>query len=164
MFKPKQILVPTDFSAPAWSALEDASAIAETYGASLDVIHVWDIPTFAVPGDIAGYALPNTLIDAVSAQSHNMMEELLNQARAKGVAIRKASVVPGNAGRGIVEFAALGSYDLIVVGSHGRTGLARAMLGSVAERVVRHAPCPVLVVTGKHDAAPGLAQSQVPKL
>ena len=163
MFIPKQILVPTDFSPPAWSALEDAAAIAETYGASLDVIHVWDIPTFAVPGEMAGYALPTTVIDVVSAQAHNMMEELVDHARTTGLAIRNASVVPGNAGRAIVEFASHGSYDLIVIGSHGRTGLARAVLGSVAERVVRHAPCPVLVVTGKQHASPGLAQSQVPK-
>ena len=163
MFKPKLIVVPTDFSPPAWSALEDAAAIAQTYGATLDVIHAWDIPTFAVPGDMAGYALPNALIDAVSAQAHNMMEELLNQARAKGIAIRNGAVVPGNAGRAIIEYATQGNYDLIVIGSHGRTGLSRAVLGSVAERVVRHAPCPVLVVTGKPHAPQGLAQSQVPK-
>ncbi|HET8937542.1 MAG TPA: universal stress protein [Polyangiales bacterium] len=164
MFKPKQILVPTDFSPSAWNALEDAAAIAATYGASLDVIHAWDIPTFAVPGEMAGYALPDTVIDTVSAQAQHMMEELLSQVRAKAVAIRNASVVPGNAGRAIVEVARGGSYDLIVIGSHGRTGLARAMLGSVAERVVRHAPCPVLVVTGKPRASIGLAQAEVPNL
>lgn len=161
MFEPKQILVPTDFSPPAWAALEDAAAIAETYGAWLDVIHVWDIPTFAVPGDMAGYGLPNTVIDTVSEQAHRMMEELLSQARSKGIAIRKSTVMPGNAGRAIVEAARNGSYDLIVVGSHGRTGLARAMLGSVAERVVRHAPCQVLVVSAKAQASASSAAVQL---
>lgn len=155
MFEPKQILVPTDFSPCAWKALEEAAAIAETYGAWLDVIHVWDIPSFAVPGDLTGYSLPSTVIDAVSAQAHQMMEELVGQARAKGFAIRNASVVPGNAGRGIVEAAKSGHYDLIVIGSHGRTGLARAVLGSVAERVVRHAPCSVLVASSKSQASTG---------
>lgn len=149
MFEPKQILVPTDFSPSAWTAVQDGAAIADAYGAWLDVIHVWDVPTFAVPGDMAGYGLPNSIIDALSAQAHSLMEEFLSEARAKGISIRNARVLAGNAPRAIVEAAKSGHYDLIVIGSHGRRGLTRAMLGSVAERVVRHAPCPVLIATAQ---------------
>ena len=66
-----------------------------------------------------------------------------------GVTIRNARVLPANAPRAIIEAAKSGDYDLIVIGSHHRSGLKRAVLGSVAERVVRHAPCPVLLATAK---------------
>lgn len=161
MFEPKQILVPTDFSPSAWTALQDAAAIADAYGAWLDIIYVWDIPTFAVPGEMAAYGLPNSIIDAIHAQAHQRMEEFLVEARAKGIPIRNANVLPGNAPRAIIEAARSGDYDLIVLGSHHHTGLKRAVLGSVAERVVRHAPCPVLLATAKAPSALNLSAARV---
>jgi nucleotide-binding universal stress UspA family protein len=157
MFQPTQILVPTDFSRCAWIALEDAAAVAKTYGAALDVLHVWEVPLLPMPGEMAaGLSMPSTVIDAVSQQAHSLMEQLLRDARAKGIAIRKSEVVAGETYRSIVEVAKLGDYDLIVVGTHGRKQLARVVLGSVAERVVRHAPCPVLVARAKWDP-PGIS-------
>lgn len=152
MFKPKQILVPTDFSPSARAALEDAAAIATTYAAALDVIHVWEISTYTAAG-MGGFGLPSTVIDSVSAQAHSMMEELVSEARTKGIAIRNAQVIAGDAARSIVDTATNGKYDLIVIGTHGRQLLARVLLGSVAERVVRHALCPVLVARAKVDNA-----------
>jgi universal stress protein A len=157
MFNPKQILVPTDFSASSRAALEDAAAIAKTYGALLDVIHVWEIPTFTAVGDMAaGFSVPSTVIDAVSAQAHAMMEHFLQDARAQGFAIRIGRVIPGSPYRAIVDAAKDDEYDLIVIGTHGRQKLARVLLGSVAERVIRHAPCAVLVSRAKSndDTAP----------
>lgn len=149
MFEPKQILVPTDFSPSAWTALLDAASIADTYGAWLDVIHVWDVPTFAIPGEMASYELPSSIIDVLSAQAQRRMEEFLGEVKSEGIFVRKARVLPGNIPRTIVETARTGDYDLIVVGSRHLRGLKRAVLGSVAERVVRHAPCPVLLATQK---------------
>ena len=157
MFTPKQILVPTDFSQPAWTALEDAAAIAKAYDASLDVLHVWEVPMLPMPGEMAaGLSVPNAVIDAVSQQAQRSMEQLLADARAKGIAIRNSQVVAGETYRSIVELAKAGDYDLIVVGTHGRKRLARVILGSVAERVVRHAPCAVLVARPKLDP-PGIS-------
>jgi nucleotide-binding universal stress UspA family protein len=160
MFEPKQILVPTDFSPSAWTALQDAAAIADAYGAWLDILYVWDIPTFAVPGEMSGYGLPNSIVDAISAQAHRRMENFLGEARSKGIPIRNAQVLPGNAPRVIIEAAKSGDYDLIVLGSRHLTGLKRAVLGSVAERVVRHAPCPVLLATAKAAPATPLSAAQ----
>jgi nucleotide-binding universal stress UspA family protein len=152
MFQPTQILVATDFSRSAWIALEDAAAIAKAYGAALDVLHVWELPSFPMPGEMAaGVSLSNTVIDAVSRQADSLMEQLLRDARATGIEIRKSEVFAGQPYRAIVEVAKLRDYDLIVVGTHGRKRLARVFLGSVAERIVRHAPCPVLVARPKLD-------------
>lgn len=95
--------------------------------------------------------------DAISAQAHRRMDELLSEARAKGIPIRNARVLPGNAPRAIIEAAKSGDYVLIVIGSRHHRGLKRAVLGSVAERVVRHAPCPVLLATAKTAASGDLA-------
>jgi universal stress protein A len=160
MFDPKQILVPTDFSPSAWKALEDAAAIADTWGAWLDLLYVWEFPSLAVPAELGGYGIPSPAIEKASAEAQCLMEELLCEARAKGFAIRHAKAMPGNPHRMIVEAAKAGSYDLIVIGSHGRRGLARVMLGSVAEQVVRHAPCPVLVAAVKlEETAEALAHA-----
>lgn len=154
MFTPKQILVPTDFSPSSWHALELAATLASRYQATVDVLHVWELPMLAHPEDLAtGSRLPPTLVGSLRDHAQLQLERFEASARDKGLQIRRAEAVAGNPYQTIVEAAERGNYDLIVLGTHGRTGVARALLGSVAERVVRHAPCPVLVARTKPDGS-----------
>lgn len=154
MFPPRQILVPVDFSPSAWRAFELASTLAATYQAQVDVLHVWDLPLLAHPEEIAtGSRLPPSFVESVRDHAQLHLEGFKARAKDAGLAIRKAEAVAGSPYPTIVEMAERGSYDLIVVGSHGRTGFSRALLGSVAERVVRHATCPVLVARAEPEAA-----------
>jgi len=142
----KRILVPTDFSEPADKALTYALDLAAKLGASVTLIHVFDDP-FA-NGVYTGEYMP---IPA------HIREEILADLRRKladAVARRGHSEVNlevqfGSTARTIVDGAAERNIDLIVMGTHGRGGMAHLLLGSVAERVVRTASCPVLTVRSK---------------
>jgi universal stress protein A len=154
MFSPKQILVPVDFSPSSYAALEDAASLARTFGAQLDVVHVWELPMLVSHEEIAlGSGLPPAVVDAVSGRAQRLLERFVANARVKGITIRNAQAVPGEPYRMIVDIADEGHYDVIVIGTHGRKRLARVLLGSVAERVVRHASCPVLVARVKLETS-----------
>lgn len=137
-----KVLVATDFSEPAGRAVERALDIARRYGASLHLVHVWEAPLI-VGGAIAGadvdWSAP--LEQAARARLDGQIERL----REDGVEVT-ASLRSGTAWDRIVVLAGEVGADLVVVGTHGRTGLRRALMGSVAERVVRHSPVAVLTV------------------
>jgi universal stress protein A len=148
----KRILVPTDFSGTADAALEYAFVLAEKFGASLQLLHVLDDP-FVFDGMSA---------EAYIAEAPTLRTAMLDEARSR--LHRRAStgrtditveteVLFGHGARTIAEYALERDIDLIVMGTHGRTGVAHLILGSVAERVVRIAPCPVLTV--RHPDAKG---------
>ena len=140
-----RILVPTDFSANSDEALEYAVMLAGRCGASVQLLHVLDDP-FVAEGLAA---------EAYLAEAPAMRTAMLNNARERlahrtgpsqpGVAIT-SEVLFGHGARTIAEFAAARGIELIVMGTHGRTGVAHVLIGSVAERLVRTAPCPVLTV------------------
>ena len=141
-----RILVPTDFSETSDAALEYARVLARRFGASLHLLHVVDDP-FVTEGLAA---------EAYITEAPTIRTAMLEEARAR-LAHRAAGCTTTEAifGRGavtIVEYAQQVGTDLIVMGTHGRTGLAHLFLGSVAERVVRTAPCAVLTVG--REAAP----------
>lgn len=143
-----RILVPTDFSPPSDAALEYARMLAAKFGASLRLLHVIDEPTPA----------SNFVADGYAPTTDDIRDALLTQARgrlayAMNVADRThfhatANAVIGMPAPAIVDYAAATGTDLIVMGTHGRTGLAHMLMGSVAEHVVRTAGCPVLTVRG----------------
>ncbi len=139
-----QILVPVDFSPHAHAAVLAAADLARRYQASLTLLHVWGPVAFLIPEGFVLYT-PTQLTKMMSE-----FEALL--ARAKADAENAgASQVETVQREGVVaaEISALardGNYDLIVIGSHGRTGLRHALLGSVAEKVLRESPCPVLTI------------------
>jgi len=147
-----RILVATDFSEPSRAALDYAANLAKKLEASVDLLHVWEAPTFVVPGTgmtsiYVGSGAGEQTIEEVMRQSANhAMDEFVAKAKARGVAVRSMKTEQGRPAHAIVEAAKSGEYDLIVIGTHGRTGLPRVLLGSVAENVVRHARCPVLTV------------------
>ena len=147
-----RILVPTDFSEMSDAALDYARVLARRFGASLHLLHVLDDP-FVTEGLAA---------EAYITEAPSIRTSMLDEARSR-LAHRAAGCTTTEAifGRGavtIVEYAQQCGSDLIVMGTHGRTGLAHLLLGSVAERVVRLAPCPVLTV-GREVAPAHLPQA-----
>jgi nucleotide-binding universal stress UspA family protein len=144
----KQILCPVDFSDPSRFALEHAVTIAGWYASTLTVLHVCD-PTYppAPPIPFAVFpARPRTLGDAARTDLESRLEPWLVSARAKSLRIDIVFDEGHNPAAPILTRAALVPADLIVVGTHGLGGLDRLLLGSVTEKVLRKALCPVLTV------------------
>jgi universal stress protein A len=143
----RRILVPVDFSEPSRAALDYAATVARAFGATLDLLHVWEVPSFVPPGTTLDLGAPvHSLVETVRGGAEEALKQLVSDATGRGLPIGSARAEPGSPAHSIVEAAKAGSYDLIVIGTNGRTGLSRALIGSVAERVVRLAPCPVLAV------------------
>ena len=139
------ILVPTDFSNDARKALTTAKEFAKTFGAKIVVLHAYhvDIPMVSPMG--SGYVLPQNFYDDLRSHAITEVEKLAKEVSADGVeATGIAYAEP--AAFAIVGAAEKLPADLIVMGTQGRTGFKHVLLGSVAERVVRKAPCPVLTV------------------
>ena len=137
MIRLTQILVATDFSDASQAALDYGRALARTFGASLHVLHVME-NTFLrpVPGD--PYVLKAA---AVKHLTERITDD--DRTRLNAVATLETSDNPAEE---IVKFAAGHDVGLIVMGTHGRSSMERLLVGSVAEKVVRTAPCPVLTV------------------
>jgi nucleotide-binding universal stress UspA family protein len=134
------ILVPTDFSRPSEQALTYARSLAQRFGASLHLLHVVNRPLLAE--GLAAEAFMNE----GTAMGSDMVEVAQDRLRKQAPDATSASVVFGYAAKSIVQHASRLGVDLIVMGSHGRTGVAHILLGSVAEAVIRTAQCPVLTV------------------
>lgn len=146
-----KLLVPIDFSECSRPALDTAAHLANALGAELHVLHVWQLPEFGSPSRTAlgNPTAWQSLANRVEAHVREQLDAFVGEARSRGVSIAKASTLPGLAPLTIVDTATRENYDLIVMGTHGRTGLQRVFLGSVAEKTLRHAPCPVLTVRDK---------------
>jgi universal stress protein A len=136
------ILVPLDFSKESEKALRYAVTFAEQFGARLILLNVVEPLPFADLGAIP-LVMEN---EAVMAACQAKLEGVVARHRLPESLIEKRLVRPGQAFREIVEAARTLKADLIIISTHGYTGFQHVLLGSTAERVVRHAPCPVLVV------------------
>jgi nucleotide-binding universal stress UspA family protein len=143
-FALRRILVPVDFSDTARKAIQYAAPFAAAFDAEVTLVHV--IQPFSVPVEL-GY-IPPDLADTQQELMKSAREELGKIcARELGTRSRyQVQVREGVPWQELVAAARETDTDLIILATHGRTGLKYALLGSVAERVVRHAPCPVLVV------------------
>ncbi len=144
---PRNILVPTDLSEGAAQALDYACELARKLGAQVHLLHVITIPALGVPE--LGVALTATMIDQLVSDGQQSIDELA-RTRCAGPA-GQALVRTGDAREVINQTAKELGADLIVMGTHGRRGISRALLGSVAETVVRTAPCAVLTVRLRDD-------------
>jgi nucleotide-binding universal stress UspA family protein len=140
--KLKRILVPLDFSATARRALDYALALAEEFEAKTFLLHV--IQPVLVPG-AAGFAYAPLDTSERTATAHDKLRDLATQ-RLPPNLLAKTLVSVGRPSDEIVKAARKFRADLIVITTHGHTGLKHVLLGSTAEAVVRHAPCPVLTV------------------
>lgn len=154
MPKLKRILVPIDFSECSRAALDYAETLAKTFDATVDLIHVWEVPPYIPPEAMVGVPGHDaqTLAQVAHGTAEQEMKGFLEDLRDRGVSIGKPLLESGEPGRTIVDVADDGGYDMIVVGTHGRTGLSHLIMGSIAEKVVRYAHCPVLTVRAPSKA------------
>ena len=146
MNSPKHILVPIDFSSYSEQALDYALELAHQLEATVHLVNAVGIPALGAPE--IGLAYEASMIETVTAENRKALDKLAAAHRNGGV-IGQAIVRNGDARDVILQTAEQVGADLIVMGTHGRRGLSRALLGSVAEMVVRTSPVPVLTVRGK---------------
>lgn len=140
----KRILAPVDLGEPSAQVLEYAKELASRFDASLDVLHVVRNPFVAETLDMYIPVLPD-LLDNLVKQATERLEQIFPLADRKSVNAL-CTVKVGDPRATIIEYAEAEHVDLIVMGTHGRSGVAHLILGSVAERVVRAVRCPVLTV------------------
>lgn len=138
----QRFLVPVDFSEYANQAVDYAIGLASKLGARVTLLHV--IQSLALGGVDMDVALPYTYLQDLEAEITNSLQAYLARVTAAGLE-GEIAMVHGVPFHEIIETAKAQQVDLIVMGTHGRTGLQHVLLGSVAEKVVRLAPCPVLV-------------------
>lgn len=139
----KNILVAVDGSPYAAEALRIAVDLARHYQARLTIVHVYEPAVHAFPGE---FMLDASAQAALTAQAENLLAAAKAEAEKAGAKKAETKLLDGVAVSEIVSFAKDKNYDLIAMGTHGRSGLSHVLMGSVAERVVRRAPCPVLTV------------------
>lgn len=140
----KRICCPIDFSDTSRAAMEVAADLARRFGAELVLLHAYPVPGYTFPDGsvVASARMMQELADQVARH----LGEWRKSAEALGAARVSTATSVGEPAAEIVSHAAAKGVDLLVLGTHGRTGLEHALMGSVAERVVRHAQCPVLTV------------------
>jgi universal stress protein A len=152
-----RVLVPTDFSAASDEALDYARTLAEGFGASLYLLHV--VEDRSLGGGLISEAYLGVSPDARAAAWADAQARLAHRItdHDRQALPARSEIVCGETATTIVDYADTLHIDLIVMGTHGRTGLAHILIGSVAETVLRTAACPVLTVrapaTGNDDAS-----------
>jgi nucleotide-binding universal stress UspA family protein len=139
-----RILVPVDFSPGSRAAVKYAAALAQTLHSTVTLLHVYELPSpmsSIVPG-------ADKMIDAETerALAQSWLESLRIEAKTDSDVDMRVVVMHGGPVEEIVSFSREGGLEMIVMGTHGRTGLQHVLMGSVAEAVVRRAPCPVLTI------------------
>jgi len=141
----KKVLVATDFGEASDQALAYGRELARTFGATLHVLHVVDNVAARYVTETPGFDLPRLQLQVEDAARAELMKIVTGDDRRtlNAVVALRTSVSPPTA---IVDYARQEAIDVIVVGTHGRGAIAHFFMGSVAERVVRTAPCPVLTV------------------
>ena len=139
-----RILVPTDFSPSSDAALACARAVAKRFGASLHLLHVVNDPYRVLySNDVYVAEVEGLRTDLVNEAIRALKERSAPSADEPPATV---DAIIGTPAASIVEYAEGRDIDLIVMGTHGRDGMSHVLMGSVAERVVRMAPCPVLTV------------------
>ena len=144
----KRILVPVDFSPCSRSALRHACLLGELLGATIDVVHIWPAPSYIEPHmalEAPEGPGPTLWQYARIGASRDMEQFLADFQRSCRVKI-SMRLEQGDPCDTILKIAKDGRFDLIVMGTHGRTGTSPVWMGSVAEKVVRRSHCPVLTV------------------
>jgi len=140
-----KILVPTDFSDGAKRALEYAAELSSRFSAPVLLLHVYSSPAIPVPDGFV--MMTPTSMANMMAQLETGLGQARELAQSLGIQQAEAILVEGAAWHEIVHTAKDRHCDLIIMGTHGRGGISHFLLGSVAEKVVRHADCPVLTIS-----------------
>lgn len=142
----KKILVATDFGPASDTALSYGRELARQFGARLHVMHVMETVAMTAATEYGFAGLPVEYQAELEQAAHQRTEDLLTDEDRRELHATAVTVRHGAPAAAIVEYAAANAIDLIVLGTHGRGPLGHLLMGSVAERVVRMAPCPVLAV------------------
>jgi nucleotide-binding universal stress UspA family protein len=147
MFKIQKIVCPVDFSNCAQQALNYASELAKQFDAELSIVHAYEDPAaYVTPMPMSGYVGPGAeLLLELRKQLEVRLAQTKAEVEARGVRVR-SELLEGTPYRVVLDWAKEFGADMIVVGTHGHTGLTHALLGSVTERIVRMAHCPVLTI------------------
>jgi universal stress protein A len=140
----RHLLVPTDFSEGSKPALEYALGLAQTFGAKLTLLHVVELPSYLTDAHTAVH-LSMAMRDVMQGSAQRELAHLLPEGWGAAVEVAH-QVALGVPHQKILATAVAEQVDWIVMATHGRTGLSHLLMGSVAERVVRTAPCPVLTI------------------
>ena len=146
--KIERILVPVDYSPCSRVAVRFAMAVAARFQASLDIVHVWDRPSYVsnvlltTTEPVSGKSLIRLIQE--NAQ-HDLDEFLASVGHSPGAAL-SGRLLSGDPASALLQELKEGRHDAVVVGTHGRTGLSHVLLGSVAEKLVRLSPVPVMTV------------------
>ena len=141
----KTILVPTDFSEASEAAVKYGKALAEAFGSSLHLVHVVeDLLAHAWAAEVYVASMPS-LREEIEKEATERLGTLVTNEERRHLGITTA-IIAGSPFLEIIRYARAHDVDLIVIGTHGRGPVAHMLLGSVAEKVVRKAPCPVLTV------------------
>ncbi len=140
----KKILYPTDFSDASYEALKVANEVAVDHSAELCVVHI--TPPVPVAAAATGYSA----IAEMERSEEISLQELIKERIPKELHVQQIVTV-GEAADEIIQIAERERVDLIVIGTHGQTGWRHVVFGSVAEKVVRFAPCPVLTIRAPHE-------------
>ncbi len=150
MALPKKILVPVDFSDTSEKALDYAVDLAKSTGASVVVAHAYELPVYGFPDGafVATVEMATRIMNGAQAA----LEACVEKRKASGVTM-KTELRQGDPVDEIHSIADTVGADLICLGTHGRRGLARALLGSVAEQIIRTAKLPVLAIRGEEKKA-----------
>ena len=146
MTLPRTILVATDFSEHADAALAYAAELGARLDATIHLVHAITIPAMGVPE--LGLAYAATTIEAETKAAQDALDKRVAMYRDR-VSLAPTRLAVGDARDVIDRVAEQVEADLVIMGTHGRRGIRRALLGSVAESVVRSAPCPVLTIRPK---------------
>ena len=144
MMNLQRILHPTDFSEHAAHALRYACELADRFDAELHLVHVLEVHVSSTPQFGMGLALPTNVHESEEDVLRGL-QQLLEPEWAASHRIARAAL-QGSPFVEIIRYAREHEIDMVVLSTHGRTGLAHMLMGSVAERVVRKSPCPVLTV------------------
>jgi nucleotide-binding universal stress UspA family protein len=148
----RHIVVPVDFEETSEKALAYAVELARTFNATITIVHSYQIPLYGFPE--GAYITAADVAAQVSTAAQGRLDALLASQKGTNVP-RKGELRNGVAWEEINAVATEAKADLVVIGTHGRRGLARALLGSVAENVIRTSTVPVLVIHGPRDHGSG---------
>ena len=146
---PRTIVVATDFSAPGNAAVDRAVDLARYLGAKLHIAHVFTLPVPLLT--VYEFSLSGSDMRDARDMAREKLDACAEQAAAAGVTAT-TSLLDGATAQAVVTLAGDLDADWVVVGTHGHTGLQHVLLGSIAERIVRHSPCSVLVVRSRAES------------
>ncbi|WNG17819.1 universal stress protein [Cystobacter fuscus] len=146
MSTPTRILVPVDLMEGSQAIVNYAIDLGRPFNAAIEVLHVWEPPQYVAPDLLVAAPgwTPQPLEKEALAAARQSLENFVGTLQGAGTLTQK--LVMGEPSAAVIQVAESGGFNLIVMGTHGRRGLPRLLLGSVAQRVVSRAPCPVLTL------------------